>query len=171
MANGARLRSLEFYVNSDVWNEGGSLTAAHMRFFVDDSGTGRRIDYDTPEPVREMIVSLGTDWARKFLDYAAGTLRAPAWSDMLVDAGENVKSFPGTKPLHEDKHGDFADYGLYRTDRVGADGPLWSLRLVTEDGEEREMAFHHRMHDEPQALLWALMELFEPDRDWLDDDE
>jgi len=164
------LRSLELYVNSELWDEGGSLTAAHMRFLVEESGAVRRVDYAAPKQVREMIVTLGAEWARKFLDNAIETLRAHTWEDTLVDAGENVSAFPGMRPLKEDDAGDFAGWDLYRRKDHGPE-PVWVLRLVTEDGKTRETAFYHRMHDEPQGLFWALMELFEPDGDWIGTDE
>ena len=170
MAKIPELRTLEFYVNSNLWDESGSLTAAHMRFFIDESGTARRLDYAAPSAVRDMRLNLGAQWARKFLDNATGVLLAHTWADTLLDAGENVVAFPGTRPLKEDEYGDFAGWDLFRQKDHGPD-PLWALRLTDRDGGETKTVFYYRMHDEPQGLFWALMELFEPDGDWLGEGE
>lgn len=166
---GLTLRSLEFFIKSDVWDEYGSLTSAHMRFFADESGTIRRIDYAAPPQVRDQIVSIGQKDACRFLKRVVHELNAPFWSEDLIDAGENVIPFPGTE---EEIDPDMVGYDIYRQDRPAPDAePLWSLRLVLNRGEERMLAFYHRMYDEPQELFWSLMDFFEPDvDDWPDDE-
>ena len=41
--------------------------------------------------------------------------------------------------------------------------PIFSLTLKLNNGEERKIVFYNQLHDEPQELFWAIMDLFETD--------
>lgn len=153
---GLVLRSLEFYVHGDVWDKWGDEFPVHMRFWLDEFGTARRLDYDIPEgnAKREQIVERGVQKARRFMKQVVHELNAPFWAEDLGDSA-----------ISEDEDNDEWDEQLssWETPAETKQEPLWSLRMVLNKGDERTLTFYHQMHEEPQALYWALLALFESD--------
>lgn len=160
--------SLEFFLHGEIWDEWGDEISVHMRFFADDTGLFRRIDYNAPEDGGcETEIRIEPKDARKFLKAVVHELNAPFWAEDLSDAGpddsedydpyfdgeEAASVMDDTEPLAEPKE------------------PLWSLSLELNNGEERKITFYHQMHDEPQGLFWSLCEWFEPDGNEFDSDE
>lgn len=174
---GLTARALEFYIHGEVWDEYGDEIPVHMRFFADNTGLFRRIDYDAPEDGRETELHIGQQPALKFLKAVVQQLNAPFWAGDLSDAG------PGDDedfdPFLDGDEYDFEDDAEDEPAPVPAEQgepeagrpPLWSLRLVLNKGGEKEITFYNQMHDEPQELFWLLMGWFEPDGDDFEDND
>lgn len=169
---GLTARALEFYIHGEVWDEYGDEIPVHMRFFADNTGLFRRIDYNAPEDGREMELHIGQPPTLKFLKAVVQQLNAPFWDEDLSDAGpgdfdEDYDPFPDDDMDDEEEAVPVpAEQGKPEADRP----PLWSLRLVLNKGGEKEITFYNQMHDEPQDLFWSLMGWFEPDEDDFDED-
>ena len=185
---GLTARSLEFYIHGEVWDEYGDEIPVHMRFFADNSGALRRIDYDAPELARENAIDIGHSAALKFLKAVVHQLNAPFWNEDLSDAGPDdydpcdphLDILPEYRPDYDNDEENF-DWALYIDDEEEiedkadcgnnekqqddlADGrePVWSLRLLLTKGMgEKVQTFYNQMHDEPQELFWSLMEFFD----------
>ena len=176
--------SLEFYVHCVICYEYGDELPVKMRFYADDSGALKRIDYSAPEDEQEDSVNIGQPAAQKFLKYVVHQLNAPFWSDELGGSGlDDYDPFdPNLDVLPEfrlDYVGDY-DFDISGDDDSGCavfeaplveKEPVWSLRLVLNKGiGEKAQTSYNQMHDEPRELFWSLMELFETD-EGMDADE
>jgi len=191
LKKGLTTRSLEFYINGDVWDEWGDEVQVRMRFIMpDNSGIIKRIDYNAPEDEQETSVNIGHSTALKFLKAVIHQLDALFWSDDLSDAGYGDDTdydpyAPYLGVLSEDKpdygvvsdreDGENFDWALYIDDDMNEDNngdesavddrePMWSLKLLlTKSMGEKVQTFYNQMHDAPQNLFWSLMEWFEPE--------
>jgi len=175
--------SLEFYVHCVIWDEYGDEFPVKMRFYADNNGALRRIDYSTPEDEQENYINIGQSAAQKFLKSVVHEFNAPFWSDELSDSGlndydpfdPNLDVLPEFLPDYdEDYDTDIGDDDIGCADfeaPLGEKEPVWSLRLVLNKGiGEKTQTFYYQMHDEPRELFWSLMELFETD-EGMDADE
>jgi hypothetical protein len=182
MKKGLTARSLKFYINGEVWDEYGDEIPVHMRFFADNSGAMRRIDYAAPEDERETVINIGHSLALKFLKAVVHQFNAPFWSEDLSDAepGEHdpyidlLPEFHPDSGEYEDFDFDDADDGYCSEQESSVEGrePIWSLCLLLTKGiGEKTQTFYNQMHQEPQELFWSLMEWFEPDEHYHVDDE
>ena len=142
---GLTARSLEFYINGEVWDEWGDELAVHMRFIIpDNSGVVKRIDYTAPETEQETEVNIGHSASLKFLKAVIHQFDALFWHENLSGAEYEYTEEPPAPP--DDRE------------------PIWSLRLLLTKGMgESVQTFYSQMHEEPQDLFWSLMEFFEPD--------
>ena len=70
-----------------MWDEYGDEINVRMRFFADNCGVMRRIDYNAPEGEQETTISIGHSDTLKFLKAVVHQLNAPFWSEDLSDAG------------------------------------------------------------------------------------
>lgn len=68
---GLTLRSLEFFIKSDVWDEYGSMTSAHMRFFADESGKEKRRSGCPARAGRSEVKSATTRQGHNLIHFAA----------------------------------------------------------------------------------------------------
>jgi len=176
--------SLEFYVHCILWDEYGDELPEKMRFYADNSGEFRRIDYSAPEDVQEDSINIGQPAAQKFLNSVVHQLNAPFWSDELSDSGVDeynqfdptIDILPKCLPDYDEEYapdisGDDDNwYAGFEAPLVEKE-PIWSLRLVLNKGiGEKTQTFYNQMHEEPRELFWSLMELFEPD-EGMDADE
>jgi len=207
LKKGLTARSLEFYINGEVWNEWGNEISVRMRFTMPDNrGTINRIDYNAPDGEQETSVNIGHSAALKFLKAVIHQLDALFWSDDLSDAGHGDNSdycdlfdlylsvFPDDRPDYgippDYDEGENFDWALYVDDddtdedsdndsiEDGNDGeaiatrePVWSLKLLlTKNMGEKVQTFYNQMHNAPQDLFWSLMEWFEPELEFDDED-
>ena len=196
---GLTARSLEFYINGEVWDEYGDEISVRMRFFTDNSGVMRRVDYSAPEGEQETAINIGHSAALKFLKAVVHQLNAPFWSEDLSDADPDdydpyLDILPEYRPddhtddeAEDDSGEENFDWALYIDDEddendggesnkqtapAGDREPMWSLRLLLTKGMgEKVQTFYNQMHDEPQELFWSLMGWFEPDNDEFDGSE
>ena len=200
MKKGLTTRLLEFFIHGEVWDEYGDEIPVHMRFFADNTGTIRRIDYSLSDGGQETSINIGQQAALKFLKTVVHQLNAPFWSEDLSDADDDYYNpydpyldiLPECRPDYgadfEDNEGEYFDWALYIDDEDDDDPdetgeqeaetdnrePIWSLKLLLTKGYgEKTQTFYNQMHQEPQDLFWSLMEWFEPDDfdDEFDDDE
>jgi len=157
MKKGLTARSLEFYINGEIWDEYGDETTVHMRFIMPDNrGTLRRIDYNAPESERETVINIGQSSALKFLKAVVHQHNAPFWSEDLSDASaeDNYSDYDFSLDDEDDNQSNPAE------DRE----PVWSLNLWLTNGiGESAQIFYNQMHEEPQELFWSLMEWFQSD--------
>ena len=130
--------SLEFYINGEVWDEYGDEINVRMRFFADNCGVMRRIDYNAPEGEQETTVGIGHSAALKFLKAVVHQLNAPFWSEDLSDAGSDDYDFcdPYLDILPEHRSDNYADDEIDDdNDEVNFD---WALYIDDEDDTEDE---------------------------------
>lgn len=178
MKKGLTARSLEFFIHGEVWDEYGDEFPVHMRFTLDNSGDLRRIDYDAPEAEREEHIQIGQQPALKFLKAVVQQLNAPFWPEDLSDGERMDDPCLDFLPEFRDDDLDFGEddpYLVESTDEPADEQetqeargePLWSLSLALNKGGKRDMTFYNQMHDEPQELFWLLMEWFEPEDDYV----
>ena len=171
---GLTARSLEFYINGEVWDEWGDEIPVHMRFVIpDNSGVIKRIDYNAQEGEQETSINIGHSPALKFLKAVIHQLDALFWSEDFSDAGDGDYDYDpydlymdddDTDEEDEDDKNENSDDKPTTEDRE----PIWSLRLLLTKGMgENVQTFYNQMHEAPQDLYWSLMEWFEPD----DEDE
>jgi len=193
MKKGLTTRSLEFFIHGAVWDEYGDEMPAHMRFFANNTGAIRRIDYSASEGEQETSINIGQQTALKFLKAVVHQLNAPFWSEDLCDAGPDeydpydpyLDILPECRPdygqdITEDENFEWALYidgddDLEKSEGpetlAGAKEPIWSLKLALTKGYgEKTQTFYNQMHQDPQDLFWSLMELFQPDDDEFDDE-
>jgi hypothetical protein len=173
---GLTARSLEFYIHGDVWSEFGDEIPVRMRFFADNSGSLRRIDYNAPDGEQETVIDIGQPAALKFLKAVVHQLNAPFWSEDLSDAEpdeygpydpnlDTISEFP--PDFNEDDYFYFDDEDEENEPEAPAEDrvPIWSLRLLLTKGiGEQTQIFYNQMHHEPQELFWYLMDWFEPNK-------
>ena len=169
-------RSLEFYINGEVWDEYGDNIHVHMRFFADETGVMRWIDYNAPPDDRETEISIGKPDAKKFLKSVVHHHDAVFWSDDLSDSDGDDYDFSDL--YHDMLPGHCSDFDNdtfdSRHDESGVipvleeepdeKEPIWSLRLsLTKGIGEKVQTFYNQMHENPQDLFWDLMAWFEPE--------
>jgi hypothetical protein len=170
---GLTARALEFFIHGTVWDEYGDEVPVNMRFFVDNNGAMRRIDYDAPENERETSIHIGQTKALKFLKAVVQQLNAPFWNEDYDLNGSDDDDF---------------DFGIdgdnFFSDEDDVDGSsepeeapdenrksVWTLRLVlNKGGETTQTSYREYIQDEPQDLFWSLMEWFEPEEEFDDED-
>ena len=174
---GLTARSLEFFIHGEVWDEYGDEQNVHMRFFADNTGAFRRIDYNAPEGEQEKSIQIVQHVALKFLKAVVHQLNAPFWSEDLSDAEPGdydpyLDILPEYRPdLYDDEEIDDDVIGDAEPESEDRE-PIWSLRLLLTKGMgEKTQTFYNQMHQEPQDLFWSLMGWFEPDEDDLDEYE
>jgi hypothetical protein len=170
LKKGLTARALEFYIYGAVLDEYGDELTVHMRFFADNAGVVRRVDYDAPESEQETAVNIGQPAALRFLKTIVQQMDAPFWGDDLSDTVYSVNPYLDILPeyspdLDDDNIESYNDGIEWAKPSADDREPLWSLRLVLNKGGEITQAFYNQMPDEPQTLLWALMDLFEDDED------
>ena len=103
-------KALEFYIRGEVWNEYGEEISVHMRFFADNTGILRRIDYNSAESEQETIINIGQTAMLKFLKSVVHQFDAPFWCEDLSD-DEPIKYDPYLDILPEYHPGyDYPDY-------------------------------------------------------------
>lgn len=159
--------SLEFFIHGEVWDEWGDEIPVHMRFFADDTGLFRRIDYTAPKKERETKIQAEPKDARKFLKAIVHELNAPFWGEDLSDAGSD--DYEDYDPYFDGEKTEPAMDDTEPEPPAEPKEPLWSLSLELNNGDNRDITFYNQMHDEPQDLFWSLCDWFEPDTDELDD--
>jgi hypothetical protein len=187
MKKGLSTRSLEFFIHSEVWDEYGDEISVHMRFFADNNGVFRRIDYSAPEGEQEQTIHVRQSVAQKFLKAVVHQFNAPFWSEDLSDAGPDdydpyLNILPEFRPDLDDEE-DF-DWALYiddDDDEPESDPeptedkePICSIKLMLTKGYgEKTQTFYNQLHQEPEELFWALMDWFEPEdfEDEFEEDE
>jgi len=185
MKKGLTARSLEYFIHGEVWDEYGDEIPVHMRFFADNTGLIRRIDYSTPDGEQETSVNIGVQSALKFLKAVVHQLNAPFWSEDLSDAEPGqydpyLDILPEFRPGYDgnDSDGEDFSWALYINDdedepeaAASDKEPVWSLKLsLTKGYGDKTQTFYNQMHQEPQELFWSLMEWFEADENEFDDD-
>jgi len=168
-------KALEFYIRGEVCNEYGDEISVHMRFFADNTGILRRIDYDSAESEQESIINIGQTAMLKFLKSVVHQFDAPFWSEDLSDEPFEYDPYldilPEYRPDYDDFDFDFDDDEDDEQESITEDRePVCSLRLVLTKGiGEITQTFYNQLHEMPQELFWALMDWFEPDTDDFDD--
>jgi len=183
MKKGLTARSLEFFIHGEVWDEYGDEVSVHMRFFADNSGVIRRVDYSAPESEQETTVNIGVQSAIKFLKAVVHQLNAPFWSEDLSDAEPDYDPYLDILPEYRPDYYTDEDFSwaLYINDEGAEDAPeddtaedkepVWSLKLsLTKGYGDKTQTFYNQMHQEPQELFWSLMEWFDQDDDEFDED-
>lgn len=138
--------SLEFFINGRIWDDQGEEKRAYMRFFADNSGLFRRVDYSRKDERREAEISIDRKEAGKYLKSVIHELDALFWEEDLSDAAQEYDGeADGILPVLSAEKGK----------------TYWSLSLELSNGENKTITFYHRMHSEPQSLFWSLMEIFD----------
>ena len=89
-------KKLEFFIHGDVWDEYGDEIPVHARFFLDNAGTLRYIDYDTTETEHDTQTNVGQQAAIKVL--VIQQLNAPFWADDLSDKEYEYDPYLGVLP-------------------------------------------------------------------------
>jgi hypothetical protein len=160
---GLTARSLEFYINAEVWNEYGDEIPVHMRFFMDSSGVIRRIDYNMPIGEQETELNIKQPDALKFLKAVVHQLDAPFWSEDLSDTGDHdYDPYDSYEDVGEDNNDETIDNEQEQLFEERE--PICSLRMLLTKGlGENVQTFYNQLHEAPQDLFWSLMEWFEPD--------
>ena len=158
LKKGLTARSLEFYINGEVWDEWGDEVHVHMRFFVDSSGILRCIDYDKSEIGRETAINIGQSSALKFLKAVVHQLNAPFWSEDLSDAEPDDCGFQGYAILgHEDDENfDWAVYidGINEDESSNGDDNI-SNNTHDEDNEQDNNS-EQGTSAEKKEPIWSL---------------
>jgi len=123
MKKGLTARSLEFFIHGEVWDEYGDENHVHMRFFADNNGVIRRINYTEPENERETSINIGQQAMLKFLKAVVHQLNAPFWTEDLSDADLDeidpyLDILPEFRPDYKQQHisgpcGADRDYRLF----------------------------------------------------------
>jgi hypothetical protein len=176
---GLTARSLEFFIHGDVWDEYGDEIHVHARFFADNNGALRRIDYGAPEGEQETDIHISQPAALKFLKSVVQQLNAPFWREDLSDAGPDDYddcdpfTFDDLDYDGDDEDDEESDIEVEsdETETASAEDrePIVFLRLALNKGGENTLAFYNQLHDAPQELYWSLIEWFEPEEEYEDD--
>jgi hypothetical protein len=152
---GLTARSLEFYIHGEVWDEYGDEISVHKRFFMGNTGSLRRIDYDAAENNRETEINIGQSTALKFLKAVIHQLDALFWSEDLSDAVPKeydpyLDILPEYRPDFDDDEIDTIDT-IKQEPQAENREPLWSLRLLLTKGiGENVQTFYNQMHNAPE---------------------
>ena len=168
---GLTARSLEFFIRGDVYDEYGDEIPVHARFFADNSGVLRRIDYDASQGEQETEIHIGQPAALKFLKAVVQQLDAPFWNEDLSDGGPDDYD---DDDIYYDEDDDEPDIDEEEEAEAAPDPdrePIVYLRLVLNKGGEKTQAFYNQLHDAPQNLYWSLMEWFEPEEEYDEDED
>jgi hypothetical protein len=188
---GLTIREMEFYIHGEVMDEWGDKIPVRMRFFLNNRGIIKRIDYNAgDEADRETEINIGQIPALKFLKAAVHQYNAPFWHE---DIGGVLSGPDGAEPERRDDYEDELDY-LCSIDYIeDGDGdsindnggdetedeadeergePSCSLRMVLNKTGERIINFYDDIPYEPQELFMDINSWFEPDEpDFEDEDE
>ncbi len=185
---GLIIRELEFYIHGEVMDEWGDEIPVHMRFFVNNKGVVKRIDYNAAdEAARETEINIGQSPTLKFLKSVIHQHNAPFWHE---DTGGVLSGPNGAEPERRNNYEDELDY-LCSLDYIedgytddyddeAEDGtderqgePLCSLRIVLNKTGERVINFYVDIPYESQELFMEINAWFEPDEpdDCFDDED
>lgn len=137
---GLEILSFEFFIRGTVRNERDILFGipVNIRFFVDDAGLVRYINYDGAKGRREGEVNVGAQTAAQLLSAAVHELNAPFWDKDELDA----------------------EMLLLRSTRHPSDRkrkPAVYLRMLLNRGGEKVIEFYNSIPDPAQDLLERLV--------------
>jgi hypothetical protein len=146
---GLKIHSLEFSIRGTVRSDREILYGipVNIRFFADDTGLVRFINYDGKKNNREGEVIVGPQAASEFLNDVIWELNAPFWDEDELDR-EVVPSLRSVR---------------HPSDRKGK--PAVYLRLVMNRGGEKVIEFYRSIPRPAQALLEWLIYLVAGDGD------
>lgn len=162
---GATALSLELYINGEVWDEFGDSLTVNARIFASRTGEFRYIDYNTPGITQEKIVSVELREARRLLKAVIHELDALFWDVDFSDGEYDIDPLLDILPEHI--HECEAANSEPKADEISKEtqNPVWSLSLELNNGEQKDIVFHHVIHDAPVELFWLLMGYFDEDED------
>ena len=195
---GLTARSMEFFIHGDIWSDDFcDEIPVHMRFFLDESGVFRRIDYSAPEGEQETTLKIGQAAAKTLLKAIVHRHNAAFWSEDLGDGGGNYDPDLDVLSEYWSDYGepgefDFAlfvdeedekdesdefDFALFVDDDDESETPdddrepLWSIKLMLTNGiGEKTQTFYNSIHREAEELFWELIDWFEPEDELNDED-
>jgi len=160
LKKGLTTRSLEFYINGDVWTEWGEEITVRMRFVIpENKGIVTRIDYNAPEGEQETTVDIGYSAALKFLKAVIHQLDALFWSDDLSDRGydddldyDPFDPYLGVFPEDRPDYGVVPDY----EDGENFDWALYVDDDIDEDSSGDECGNDDESETDSREPVWSL---------------
>jgi hypothetical protein len=170
MKKGLTACSLALYIHGEIWDEYGDEFFVCSSVILEDTGELRYVAHDAPDGEKETSIAIDKQDARRLLKAVIHELDALFWDEDLSDSGPDDEDYD---PFVENDGEDVEE----ETQAAEPETPtetrpvLWSLRLELNNGEEKVVTFYEQMHDEPQELYWLLMEWFESEEDYEDEEE
>ena len=167
--------SLEFYINGEVWDEFGDELSVRMRFFMDDSGEVRRIDYNASKSEQETVVNIEKHIARKYHKALIHQDDILFWHKDLSDVDTANDPYLDILPEYRPDYGFVEydeDYEDQKENETGLENrePVWMVRVKLSNGEESVQTFYNNTYSQQIMLFWELMDWFEPEEVFEEDE-